>query len=90
MPTTHAAAKAQRKGAKQRARNVAEKAAITKILKQARKALDAKKADDAAKHGRTAIKALDKAVAHGIMKKNTAARLKSRLAKRINALGKTK
>lgn len=90
MPTTHAAAKAQRKGVKQRARNVAEKQGIAKILKQARKALDAKKVDEAAKQGRVAIKALDKAVAHGIIKKNTAARLKSRLAKRINAASKAK
>lgn len=88
MPITHAAAKAQRKGAKQRARNIAEKEGIAKILKQARKALDAKKADEAAKQGRAAVKALDKAVAHGILKKNTAARLKSRLAKRINAATK--
>ena len=90
MPTTHAAAKAQRKGVKQHARNVTEKEGIAKILKQARKALDAKKVDEAAKQGRVAIKAIDKAVAHGIIKKNTAGRLKSRLAKRINAANKAK
>ena len=88
MPIKHAAAKAQRKSAKLRLRNIAEKEGIAKILKLARKAIDAKKADEAAKQGRAAIKAIDKAVAHGILKKNTAARLKGRLTKRVNAAKK--
>lgn len=88
MPITHAAAKALRQGAKLRRRNVAEKEAINKLIKQAHKALAAKKTDVAADAARKAGKAIDKAVAHGILKRNTAARLKSRLTKKLNAAKK--
>ncbi len=88
MPTTHAAAKALRQTIKHRAKNVAEKAHVTKLLKQFGKVIAAKKVDDAATAVRAVGKALDKAVTHGVIKKNTAARLKSRAMKKFNALKK--
>lgn len=74
-----AAAKAYRQSIKNRARNVATNENIAKLLKTARKNIIAKKWDAATESMRLTGKALDKAVARGIVKKNTAARLKSRM-----------
>lgn len=56
-----------------------------------RKALAAMKtenSEDANKEVSNAIKALDKAASKGVVHKNNAARRKSRLMKKFNALGK--
>ncbi len=84
MPNKQAAMKALRQSVKARARNVAEMARIRKAQKQAKKAIAAKTWDDAKAHVRAVGKALDKAVAHGVLTKNAAARTKSRIMSALN------
>ena len=50
------------------------------------KATEAGNADAAREELRLTIKALDKSAASGLIKKNTAARRKSRLTKKVNKL----
>lgn len=56
------------------------KTSIKKVLK----AVVAKDKDSADKNLKTAIKAIDKATSKGVVKKNTAARNKSRLTQKVN------
>ena len=85
MPHTASAAKRLRKNEKRKARN----RLVAKAIKVKRKAADAAvKAGDPAQIGEgfKAVQAtLDRAADRGYIHKNKAARLKSRLAKRIKA-----
>ncbi len=86
MPHTKSAAKRLRSSEKRRRRNrVAAKA----IKLQTRKATDALKGTDATVASTeivATVKKLDKAASRGIIHKNKAARLKSKMAKRLNTL----
>ncbi len=88
MAIKHAAAKAIRKSAKNRAFNLKVKGEFKDLLKVARKHLAAKKIDEAKKAVVAAVKSLDKAARKRVITKNTAARLKSRLMRALNAIGK--
>ena len=88
MPIKENAKKALRQSIKRHARNVAVKENIKKLIKVTKKSVAAKKIEDAAVALKNVGKALDKAVQKKILKKNTAARLKSRLAGHVNALSK--
>ncbi len=88
MSIKHAAAKAIRKSAKNRAFNLKVKGEFKNFLKEARKQITAKKFDEAKKAVQAASQSLDKAARKGVIKKNTAARLKSRLMKALNAAAK--
>ena len=85
MPHTPSAAKRLRKSEKRRRQN----RAVAKNLKAQRKSLDAAiKAGDAAKTTdelKTTQAALDRAATKGYIHPNKAARLKSRLVKRLRA-----
>lgn len=85
MPHTASAAKRLRKAEKRKARN----RLVAKAIKVKRKAVDVSlKAGDAAKIGddfKAVQGTLDRAADRGYIHKNKAARLKSRLAKRIKA-----
>ncbi len=80
------------KSAKKRVRVAAAKTAVNKNFKSAMRT-DIKKANSAIETGaadkseavRVAIKKIDKAAAKGILKKNTASRKKSALARKLNA-----
>ena len=89
MAIKHAAAKAIRKSAKNRALNLKVKAEFKGLLKEARKNISAKKIDEAKKAVAAAAQSLDKAARKQVITKNTAARLKSRLMKALNAISKT-
>lgn len=82
------AKKALRQSIKRGRRNLIAKAEIHSLRVKSRKLLDAKKGKEAAEVARLIGKKLDKAVSRGIMKKNTVARLKSRLMKKVNVLNK--
>lgn len=83
MPITSSAKKALRQGLKRRIQNTSVKKASRALLKEFR-ALVLKKETGAAKTlFPKVMKALDKAVKAKVMKKNTASRLKSRLAKSL-------
>lgn len=66
--------------------NRAVREAAKDLIRAARKAMEASKAEEAKNLIAKTAKALDKAVRKGVFKKNTAARLKSRLAKRLAKL----
>ena len=57
---------------------------LKKAIKSFRKLAEAKKTDEAAKELPGVFQKLDKAAKVGVVKKNTANRLKSRLSARIN------
>jgi len=81
------AEKAQRKALKATLRNNAIQRNIKEIRKKALRAVDAKKKDEALKFYHELQQAVDKASKHnGYMKKNTAARYKSALAKKIRSI----
>ena len=84
--------KRNRQNEKRRARNRVYVGGARTYVKKARQAIDAAKAgskdEDAREATLKAISALDKAAEKGILHKNNAARRKSRLMKRLNALEK--
>ncbi len=86
MPIKKAAMKALRQTKKRTLRNQKVKDGIQFLRRSVRKALDAKETKNAEELAKALIKSLDKAVQNNVLKKNTVARLKSRLAKKVNAL----
>ncbi len=78
MAITQSAKKAHRASLRKRAFNVRRKRSLTSTTKDARKDLNAETLSKA-------YQAIDKAAKRGIIKKNTAARKKSRLAKAMKA-----
>lgn len=84
MPITQSAKKALRQNKKRRIRNLQRKKKIKELIKQARSLIGEKKIEEAKKLLPQIYKALDKTAKVGTIKKNTASRKKSRLAKLIN------
>lgn len=78
MPNLANAKKALRQNVVRRERNDAVRNEIDTLRRQVRKLIQAKKPEDALKLLAALDKKLDKAVTKNILKKNTAARLKSR------------
>ena len=85
MPNLRNAKKALRQSERRRVRNKAAKEQIAYLFRRVRKALEAQDTDKVKAWLPKALKAVDKAAGKGIMKKNTAARKKSRLMKKVNA-----
>jgi small subunit ribosomal protein S20 len=79
MPIKKNARKYMRVTAKKTVRNKIVKGVAKNAIKKTREAVAAGKLDDAKKYYLEAQKALDKAAEKNIVKKNTAARKKSRL-----------
>ena len=84
MATIKSAIKRVKVIATKTARNKATKSALKTAIKKAYFAVDTN-ADNKQEAVRFAIKKIDQASAKGILHKNTAARRKSNLAKRLNA-----
>jgi len=89
MANIKAAIKYIRKSRKNRARNLIIKNNIKKLIKAAQK-LIALKSKDSSEAVKKAVSAIDKAAENGRLHKNTAARKKSRLMKKLNAISKDK
>ena len=83
MANTPSAKKRIRQNEKRRLRNRAVRSAVRGSVKNAREALTGKAADSATVV-HEAIRAIDRAVTKGIMHRNTAARRKSALARKLN------
>ena len=83
MAITTSAKKAYRASLKKRVYNLRRKNALMDATKTLRKASENGKADSA-KLLSDAYKAIDKAAKSGVIKKNTAARKKSRLARLVS------
>ncbi len=81
MPITSSAKKALRQGLKRRIQNARVKKASRALLKKFRTLVSQKDKSGAKELLPSLQKALDKAVKGGTLKKNTASRLKSRIAK---------
>ena len=81
MPIIKSAKKALRQNIKRQAKNRTKKQALKSILKETRALATAKKTGEAIKNLPAVYKALDKAAKIGLIKPNTAARKKSRIAK---------
>ncbi|MEK9130450.1 MAG: 30S ribosomal protein S20 [Patescibacteria group bacterium] len=88
MPIKKSAIKALRQSKKRQIRNKEVKKNLKETMKKTQKAITASKKEDAQKLIRESQKALDKAAQKKIIKKNTAARKKSRMMKKFNALSK--
>ncbi len=86
MPIKHAAFKALRQSTKHRERNLAIKTNLKKVVKSVRKAVATKDAAKAKELLKTAIKTIDRSCQKGVIKKNTAARLKSRLSAAVKKM----
>jgi small subunit ribosomal protein S20 len=84
LANTRSARKRIRQNEKRRLRNRAVRSAVRSSVKNAREALGGKSAESTTAV-REAIRALDRAVTQGIIHRNTAARRKSALARRLNA-----
>jgi small subunit ribosomal protein S20 len=87
MANIKAAIKYIRKSRKNRERNLLVKNNIKRLVKGSQKLILAK-SKDSAEMVKKAISAIDKAVENGRLHKNTAARKKSRLMAKLNAIAK--
>ncbi|HHX58522.1 MAG TPA: 30S ribosomal protein S20 [Candidatus Moranbacteria bacterium] len=88
MPNTKAAKKFMRVTAKKTALNRTKKKAFRDAVKKVLDLVKAEKFDEAKKAFVVAQKTLDKAAKKGVIKKNAAARKKSRLSKKLKASSK--
>ena len=84
MPITKSAKKALRQNVKRKARNLVYKKKIKDLTKEVRNLVSEKKIEEAKKLLPQIYKILDKAAKVGVVKKNTAARKKSRITKLVN------
>ena len=87
MPNIKSQVKRVKTNEKRRQFNASYKASMRTAIKIVEVAIENQNVEAAKEAYNTANKKLDKAVAKGICHKNFAARQKSRLSKKINALG---
>lgn len=87
MPNKKSAAKALRQSAKRALHNFKVKRTIRGLVKDSQKLISSQE-KQAAEIVKATIKAIDKAAGKKIIKKNTAARKKSRLMKKLNSIMK--
>ena len=86
MPIQKAAFKALTQNKKRAEKNKKIKSDVTALIKRVHQAIEKKDVAKAADWLKQTIKKLDLAAQKKVIKKNTAARKKSRLAKAVNAL----
>ncbi len=86
MPITKSAQKALRQNKRRRARNIKQSRLLRDEMKTLKKLVAQKDKKGANEALPKVYKALDKAVKTNLVKKNTAARLKSRLTKAVNKI----
>ena len=89
MITHYSAIKRHQQSLKKRARNIEVKSKLRTLIKRARQAIEAKNQENAASQIRAVNKELGKAVSKGIIKRNTASRWLSRLARSASHLSPT-
>ena len=80
------AIKRHRQSLKKRAKNKDVKSRIRTLIKKAHEAIEAKNGEVASLHLKEVNRALGKAVSQGILKRNTASRWMSRLARSAGQL----
>jgi len=87
MAKTSSAKKAKRVADRRHVFNLRRQKAMKDVLKEISKLVDSKKGKEAAALLARVYQAIDKAAKRGVLKANTASRTKSRLSKRIKAIG---
>ena len=87
MPNIKSSVKSMKKDAKRHARNILDKTNIKKAQKKVLEAISNNNADEAKTLLSAAAKVIDKAAANNTIHRNAAARKKSKLAKKVNAIG---
>ena len=88
MPTIKASILSVKSDAKRRAKNAAEKSRVRTASRRVLDAVEAGNVDEAKSLLTAACKTIDMAAANHVFHKNCAARKKSRLARKVNALAK--
>lgn len=88
MPNIKSSIQSVKSDAKRHAKNVSVKSTVKTAFRKVNDAVKAGNTDEAKSFFAAACKKIDKAAADNIYHKNAAARHKSRLAKKINALAK--
>jgi len=88
LPNIKASILSVKSDAKRHAKNVAEKSRVHTASRRVLDAVEAGNADEAKSLLNVACKRIDQAAANNVFHKNAAARKKSRLAKKVNALAK--
>lgn len=86
MANTAQARKRSRQNETRRKHNASQRSAMRTAIKKTIAAISAGDYDNAAEAYRAAVPIMDRAVSHGIIRKNKAARHKSRLNAKIKAL----
>lgn len=86
MPNIKSSERSVKTDAERRAQNFATRSAVKTATRKVVDSVEGGKADDAKALLTKASSVIDKAVAKGVIHKNAAARKKSRLAKKANAL----
>lgn len=86
MPNIKSAIKRVKTNEKRRLQNAAQKSSLRTTVKSVEVAISNNDVENAKEVLLTATKKLDKAASKGLIHKNAAARKKSRLTKKINAL----
>jgi small subunit ribosomal protein S20 len=84
MPVTKSAKKALRQSKKRRIRNIQKMTKIKDLLKEVKSLISQQKIEEAKKLLPKIYKILDKGAKVGLIKKNTAARKKSRITKSLS------
>ena len=88
MPYIKASILSVKSDAKRRAKNAAEKSRVRTASRRVLDAVEAGNAEEAKTLLTAACKTIDMAAANHVFHKNCAARKKSRLARKVNALAK--
>ncbi|WP_346355823.1 30S ribosomal protein S20 [Azotosporobacter soli] len=88
MPNIKSSERSVKTDAERRARNFAVRSTIRTYSRKVVEAVDAGSADEAKVLLTKASSVIDKAVAKGVIHKNTAARKKARLAHHVNTVAK--
>jgi len=86
MAITEGAKKAHKQSLKRRVFNLRRSRTMKEVVKETMDLVEEGKAEEARKKLPLAYQAIDKAAKRGIIKKQTAARRKARIAKAVNVL----
>ena len=86
MPNIKSSVRSVKTDAERRAKNFAVRSTVKTATRKTLEAINGKQADEAKILLTTAVSTIDKAAKKGVIHKNAAARKKSRLMKKLNAM----
>ena len=86
MPNIKSSVRSVKTDAERRAKNFAVRSTVKTATRKTLEAINGKQADEAKTLLTTAVSTSDKAAKKGVIHKNAAARKKSRLMKKLNAM----